>query len=158
MKTLSESGNRVITPNVDESRVARSAARLLERLEPTPEGRETLRIIPDHEETAIEVPSSAFRLFVDILNQMAQGNAMMLVPAHHELTTQQAADMLLVSRPYFVKLLESNQIPFRRVGPRRRVKFSDLLAYMEKSKSDSNDALRELAAQAQELDMGYDGK
>ena len=103
----------------------------------------------------VEVPESAFRLFLEILNQMGQGNAVTLVPTHHELTTQQAADLLGVSRPYFVKLLEAKVIPHHRVGSRRRVKFAHLAGYMEKVKGESREALEQLAAQAQELGMGY---
>ena len=103
----------------------------------------------------MEVPESAFRLFLEVLNQMAQGNAVTLVPTHHELTTQQAADLLGVSRPYFVKLLEGKAIPYHRVGSRRRVKLEHLMAYIEKVKGESREALDSLAAQAQELRMGY---
>jgi excisionase family DNA binding protein len=117
---------------------------------------QTLRIIPDSNASEpVEVPETAFRLFLEILNQMAQGNAVTLVPTHHELTTQQAADLLRVSRPYFVKLLETGAIQHHRVGSRRRVKFEHLMAYMENVKGESREALAQLAAQAQELGMGY---
>lgn len=103
----------------------------------------------------ITVPVSAIRLLADILNQTAQGNAVSLVPIGHTLTTQQAADLLNVSRPYLVKLLEAGKISFTKVGRHRRIKYEDLLAYMDKSDEISRQAVDELSKQAQELGMGY---
>ena len=143
-------------PDKTDSRLALEAVRLLSGLAPVSRKGRSVRLqASDKTAPAVEVPTSAFRLFLEILNQMAQGNAVTLVPSHHELTTQQAADLLRVSRPYFVKLIESGAIHYHRVGSRRRVKFENLMAYMEKVKGESREALDELAAQAQELGMGY---
>jgi excisionase family DNA binding protein len=101
------------------------------------------------------VPMGAMKLLAEILNQMAQGNAFTLMPVGYMLTTQQAADLMNVSRPYFVKLLEKGEIPFTRAGRHRRVKHEDLVAFMRKIDSESNDAMAELAKQSQELKMGY---
>lgn len=101
------------------------------------------------------VPVVAIRLLADILTQMSQGNAVSLVPIGHTLTTQQAADMLNVSRPYLVKLLENGEIRFSKVGRHRRIEYRDLMDYMDRSDEQSRQAVDALSAQAQELGMGY---
>ena len=103
----------------------------------------------------IEVPASAIRLFLRLLTEMSQGHAVTLIPTHAELSTQQAADLLNVSRPYVVKLLDEGKIPSRAVGRFRRVRFDDLMAYKQKDDESRAKVLEQLAADAQELGMGY---
>lgn len=104
----------------------------------------------------VELPTSALRLLVDILAELAGGNAVKVVPVHAELTTQEAADMLNVSRPHLVKLLEDGVLPFHRTGKHRRVRFADLMQYKDARDRASEEAMAELARQAQESGMGYE--
>lgn len=103
----------------------------------------------------IELSKGAFTLLVQILSEMSKGNGIMVMPIHAELTTQQAADFLNVSRPFIIGLLEKGQIPFRTVGRHRRVRLEDIVNYRKSIDSKRFAALDELAAQAQELNMGY---
>lgn len=109
----------------------------------------------DKQEAKLVLPFSAIKLLLQILIQMAEGNALTLIPIHAELTTQEAANLLNVSRPFLIKQLESGKIPFHKVGTHRRIRFIDLLKYKAHSDEISKKALDELVKQAQELDMGY---
>lgn len=104
----------------------------------------------------IELPTSALRLLVDILAELAEGNAVKVVPIHAELTSQEAADLLNVSRPHLVKLLEGGVLPFHKSGKHRRVRFADLMHFKAKRDRSSELAMEELAKQAQELRLGYE--
>ena len=101
------------------------------------------------------IPGSAMRLLAHILSEMAQGNPVVVTPIYTELSTQQAADLLSVSRPYLVQLLEKDAIPYRKVGTHRRVLFEDVMRYKNDVKAKRRKVLEELTAQAQELDLGY---
>jgi excisionase family DNA binding protein len=122
-------------------------------------GRKTsvrMQLVAEGEDNeAVDVPASAFRLFVRMLTEMSQGNSITLIPTHAELTTQQAADLLNVSRPYVVKLLDEGKMPSRTVGKFRRVRFDDLMEYKQKDDEYRRKVLDQLTAEAQELGMGY---
>lgn len=105
---------------------------------------------------AVNLPTSALRLLLDILGELALGNAVKIVPIHAELTTQEAADLLNVSRPHLVKLLETGELPFHKTGRHRRVLFSDLMPFKQRRDKTSQEAMDALAQQAQELRMGYE--
>jgi excisionase family DNA binding protein len=109
----------------------------------------------DEPEEVVVIPMAAFRLLTDILTQMACGNAVTLMPINAELTTQQAADILNVSRPFLIGLIDTNKIPHRKVGTHRRIRFDDLMAYKQDIDQKRLQTLEELAAEAQELGMGY---
>lgn len=104
----------------------------------------------------VELPTSALRLLNEILAELAQGHAVKVVPVHTELTTQEAADMLNISRPHLIKLLDRAELPFHKTGKHRRIKFADVQAYKETRDRASEDAMAALAQQAQELRMGYE--
>ena len=107
-----------------------------------------------YQEVAV-LPQAVVRLLLDVLGQIAEGNAVSVVPIQAELTTQQAAEMLGVSRPFLVALLEKGALPFHRVGTHRRVRFSDVIAYRHREHGARHQALDELAQQGQELGLGY---
>lgn len=104
---------------------------------------------------SVSVPKEAFDLFIEVLGHLANGAAVSIVPVHAELTTQQAAAMLNVSRPFLVKVLESRALPYRMVGTHRRILMSDLLAYKKADDARRTAILDELAAEAQQHGLGY---
>lgn len=143
-------------PSTEESEQAQGAIRALSKVLRKTSTR-TIRVKPEgaKEDVSVTVPRKAFELFLDILAQMANGNAVSIVPVHAELTTQQAADMLNVSRPFLVGLLDEGDIPFRMVGTHRRVRVADLVAYKDKDAAHRKVVLDELAAEAQKHGLGY---
>lgn len=138
-----------VVPTPDDAELAAKASRMLSRRAKT-----ALRIrLDDGEE--LTLPTAAAKLLTHLLTEMSQGNAVTLIPLHAELTTRQAADFLNVSRPHVVKLLEQKKIPFHKVGTHRRIRFSDLEAFKKTHEAARRQALDELAAEAQEMGMGY---
>ncbi|MDQ6911103.1 MAG: helix-turn-helix domain-containing protein [Actinomycetota bacterium] len=122
---------------------------------PTPTGRVRLCMDDEGPETNVVIPAVAFRFFVDVLAELANGDAVTVAPVHAELTTQEAADLLNVSRPYLIKLLDDERIPFRRVGNRRKVQLVDLLDYKRHDDERRQEVLNELTREAEELGL-YD--
>lgn len=109
---------------------------------------------PDHEgRQEIVVPGAALRLLARVLAHMAAGQGVAIVPSTAELTTQQAADLLNVSRPYLIRLLEEGQIDFRKVGTHRRVLMQSLVEYKRADDARRRSAADELAALEQELGL-----
>lgn len=104
----------------------------------------------------ITLPKKALELLFHILSNMAEGKTVSLIPSESEVSTQQAADMLNVSRPHIVKLLEEGTIPFKKVGSHRRILLEDLLKYEAELKEKRSKNLEFLAKQAQELNLGYE--
>ncbi len=109
--------------------------------------------IPDDPspEGTVKLPLSAARTLIRILEEMARGNAVTLIPVHAELTTQEAAEMLNISRPSLIQLLDEGKIDYRRVGTHRRIRFEGLMKYKRAAEAARRAALEELAAYDQEL-------
>jgi excisionase family DNA binding protein len=150
----------MLPPTEAESRMAlESSRRLLPLFSRMAELGEAADVVvqlqgqPNVEE--VRIPLAALRLLRIILDEMAQGNVVTLTPIHAELTTQEAADLINVSRPFLCKLLDEGKIAHRKVGRHRKVKSGDLMDYKRATDFARADALDELAAQAQELGMGY---
>lgn len=100
---------------------------------------------------AIKIPASAANLLVRVLDEMSRGNAVRLVPVNAQLTTQQAADLLNISRPTLIRLLDEGHIAFHKVGAHRRISTSSALKFKRRTDKESRSALAELAAYDQEL-------
>lgn len=148
--------DRTMLPDDKEIAAAVESRRQLAAFLSTKLETQRIDIVDDEQRShTVELPVFALRLLDEILGELAMGNAVKVVPIHAELTTQEAADLLNVSRPHLVKLLDESAIPHTKVGRHRRVKFSDLMAYKQRRDAESRQAMDELAAQAQELGMGY---
>jgi excisionase family DNA binding protein len=141
-------------PSVQEAALARSSgqslARLIRKNRPL-----ALKVTDADQEQPIELPPGAVLLLMDILEAMAAGRGITLIPENAELTTVQAADVLNVSRPFLIKLLEEKALPCRKVGAHRRIRMEDVMAYKARIDADREAVLDQLVAEAQEHDMGY---
>jgi excisionase family DNA binding protein len=111
----------------------------------------SFRIVDASKEETMQLPAPAVKMLVRILEEMARGNAVTLIPVHAELTTQEAAEMLNISRPSLIQLLDEGKIEYRKVGTHRRVRFDALMAYKRQADAERRAALTELAAYDQEI-------
>lgn len=148
MSTLS--APQPVSPTQHDSELAQSCSRLLARFIRSDL---SVRIAESGETTTL--PAAAVRLLVDLLSAMAEGNAVTVIPIHAELTTQQAADLLGVSRPFLIKQIEEGKLPHHMVGSHRRVFFKDLMAFKQEQQARSEQALTDLAAEGQAIGEGY---
>jgi excisionase family DNA binding protein len=103
----------------------------------------------------LELPPQALRFFAEMLGMMAQRRPVMLVPQNHELTTQDAAALLNVSRPFVIKEIEAGRLRCRKVGRHRRIEFEELRRYQADQTAHSEQALQKLAELSQDLGLGY---
>lgn len=106
---------------------------------------------------AIPLPESVFYVLERVAEVLARGDSITVVPVGREVTTQQAADLLNVSRQYLVRLLDEGRIPFRKTGKHRRLRIEDVLTFKEKRDKDRRAGLRELSQMTQEFG-GYDSE
>ena len=153
---MSVQSHDTATPTEADARLAKESLHRLSRYLGAGKSDLTIHIGGDeHAGEDVALPLPAARLLKDILAEMAQGHAVTVIPVRAELTTQQAADLLNVSRPYLIGLLEVGKIAFRLVGQHRRVRLDDLIAYKRTDDAARHRIADELTADAQELGMGY---
>ncbi len=152
---MSTAQNIIQLPNKQEIEQAKQSSRTLSKYTDTE--RVHLKIKGSNKESdELVLPGHVVQLLLDILSEMAQGNAINVMPIHAELTTQEAANILNVSRPHFVKLVDNREIPCHKVGTHRRVLAQDVLDYKQRIDAQRHKVLDELTALSQEMEMGYE--
>jgi excisionase family DNA binding protein len=142
-------------PSDHDAKMAEEASRVLAAYVST---RRELHVELKDDSTTIGhmlLPHSVIRMIQRILMEMAQGNAITILPMNAELTSQEAADFLNVSRPFMVKQMELGVIPYRKVGTHRRIQVQDLMTYKREIDALRHQALDELTSEAQRLGLGY---
>ena len=158
MASLAVNFEELHEPSTEDIAAASIAARALSRLDrgspsvnfvPQPVDGDTVNVEP------ISLPMSIFRMIVTMLVEMGNGNAVAIVPVNAELTTQQAADLLNVSRPHLVKLLDQNALGYRMVGTHRKLKAREVLNYRTKTAFARSEGLKKMVALDEELGL-YD--
>jgi excisionase family DNA binding protein len=153
MPALSHS-HRHSAPTAQDASLARVSGQLLSRFARRKKPLK-LKLAQAGKEQPIDLPAGAVSLLVNVLEAMAAGRGVTIIPENTELTTVEAAGILNVSRPYLIKLLDEKVIPHRLVGKHRRILIDDLMAYKASIDAAREDALAQLTADAQEHDMGY---
>jgi len=146
--------NTVHLPTPEDSRQAEESSRTLAKYTDADRVKLSIRASNGEADDLI-LPGHVLQILLDVMSEMAKGNAISLVPHHQELGTQEAANLLSVSRPHLVSLLENGDIPFRKVGSHRRVLLTDVLQYRQSQHALRSDALDELAKVSQQNSMGY---
>mgnify|MGYP001174246604 CR=1 FL=1 len=142
-------------PSEQEAKEAKITSRALSKY--AHNQRLRLKIVNDSKDSEdLILPGYALNLLLDILTEMSKGNAITVMPIHAELSTQEAADILNVSRPHLVELLEQGKIPFSKVGAHRRVLAKDVFDYKQRIDTARLKTLDELASHAQKSGMGYE--
>lgn len=139
-------------PTEIEVRQASEAARALATAL-TPDGL-PFSVHKDGDSTEIDLSQALGQLVLDVLTHVARGEMVTFVPYGAELTTKEAADLLNVSRPFLVKMLEEKRLPHHRVGSHRRIRACDVLAFRAQRDAERSAALRDLQRLGQEFDEG----
>lgn len=143
-------------PNAEEMALAKlSSQELAAVIESQGESQLFSIIDSQGQKHEVTLPVSALKLMVEVLTQLGQGNSVTITPIQAELTTQEAADLLNMSRPTLIKLLDTGALPFSRTGNRRKVPFAAVLEYKQSLQEQRLSALDELSALDQELGLGY---
>lgn len=143
MLALLDQGGGPFIADEAEATIARNAA---EKLATVAQTKQNIKImVQDDLKVVVPLPARAVDLIMTVLTQMANRTPFSIIPFHAELTTQQAADYLNVSRPFLTKLLDEGKIPHRMVGRHRRVKFGDLAQFENEAREKRTKALADLA-------------
>ncbi|MYJ87380.1 MAG: helix-turn-helix domain-containing protein [Rhodobacteraceae bacterium] len=145
---------RELPPSPRDAEIARHTSQLLAKYAAESKPL-SFRINKPELAEVIDLPEGAVKLLHEILEVMATGRGVTIIPVNTELTTVQASDILNVSRPYLIKLLEEGAIPHHKVGRHRRVLTKDIIAYKKSIDAKRKKILEQLTAEAQEDDMGY---
>lgn len=111
------------------------------------------RLVGLEPDDSVEVPEAMYHVLRRVVEAMQQGMAVQVTPRSHTLTTQQAADLLRISRPTLVKLLEQGAVPFERIGSHRRLQLTDVLAYRDERRRQQYDALAASASAEDDEDL-----
>jgi excisionase family DNA binding protein len=117
--------------------------------------KQSKKVFIDINKKTTELPTQVIKILQEALLFVSQGEQVTLIATNNEYTTQEAADVLEISRPYLIKLLKDGKIPFRKVGSHRRIKVADVIAYKELYDKQRREQLVFLTRQAQELKIGY---
>jgi excisionase family DNA binding protein len=150
LKTVSDTLPAHTLPTQTEAKQAEETSRVLSsRLRSKAPLR--LRVVGAPKDETLVIPASAVKMLVGILDEMGRGNTVTVIPVHAELTTQEAADMLSISRPSLIQLLDEGKMEFRKIGTHRRVRFESVIAYKRRVHAEGLAALNELAAYDQEI-------
>lgn len=140
-------------PSDHDALLAGAASRALDA-SATGSGMLTVQLVEAGKEcTSLELPPAAAALLRTMLKEMAAGRAVTIVPIDAEITTGAAAELLHVSRPFVVGLIDKGELPARMVGAHRRVRLEDVLTYKRDSKARARTALKEMVAISQELGL-----
>lgn len=143
-------------PNDQEIALAKLSSQELSAVLATNGEVSDFNVVSENGEThCVKLSKNAVKLMIEVLTQLGNGNSVNITPIHAELTTQEAADLLNMSRPTFIKLLDSNDLPYSRTGNRRKVAFSDVINYKQTLEEKRLLALDELSSLDQELGLGY---
>ncbi len=140
-------------PSDQEAKQAREAIRVLCEQRDAAGTMRVQIVSSDRHVTTLDLPASAMRLLEQMLQELAAGHAVAVVPIEADITSQQAAELLNVSRPYVVGLIDKGVLPARMVGNQRRLPLRDVLAYKAETKAKAYEGLAEMAAIDQELGL-----
>ena len=154
MPALAESPHRQSAPSAYDSALARNSGARLSRYKGSTLPL-SIRVLDAEQEEPLELPAGAVALLMNILEAMAAGQGVSIIPENAELTTVQAAAVLNVSRPYLIKLLTERAIPYRKVGKHRRILMEDVMIYKRRTDRERETVLDQLVSDAQENGMGY---